>query len=89
MRELENEAKRLVAVTPEGSPLTVDRLSQKVANPGRDERSSSAPVSLAEQEKELVELHLRRAGGNRTHAAKSLGISREGLRKKMIRLGLS
>ena len=89
VRELENEAKRLVAVTPDGSPLTFDRLSRRVSRPDQDARSPSAPISLAEQEKELVELHLQRSGGNRTHAAQSLGISREGLRKKMKRLGLT
>ncbi|MEM7516768.1 MAG: sigma 54-interacting transcriptional regulator, partial [Planctomycetota bacterium] len=89
VRELENEAKRLVAISPDGAPLIVDRLSQRITRPEQDQRPASAPISLAEQEKELVELHLRLAGGNRTHAAQSLGISREGLRKKMKRLGLS
>jgi transcriptional regulator with GAF, ATPase, and Fis domain len=84
VRELENEAKRLVAVTPEGQPVTVDRLSQRITR--SDGRTHL--VSLAEQEKELIELHLRLAGGNRTRAAQSLGISREGLRKKMKRLEL-
>ena len=87
VRELENEVRRLIAITADGSPLTVDRLSPRLRE------SASLPPdrapSLEEQEKELVELHLRLAGGNRTQAAKGLGISREGLRKKMKRLGLS
>ena len=83
VRELENEAKRLVAVTPEGQPVTVDRLSPRVT---RSNGTSSSPLSLAEHERELIELHLRLSGGNRTRAAQSLGISREGLRKKMKRL---
>ncbi|MEM9556321.1 MAG: sigma-54-dependent Fis family transcriptional regulator [Acidobacteriota bacterium] len=87
VRELENEAKRLIAVTNEGMPLTVDRLSPRVTRTSDPQRD--APQSLAEQEKELIELHLRLASGNRTKTAQSLGISREGLRKKMIRLGLS
>ena len=37
---------------------------------------------------EQIEQHLRVAGGNRSAAARSLGISREGLRLKMKRLGL-
>jgi transcriptional regulator with GAF, ATPase, and Fis domain len=87
VRELENEAKRLIAVTSFGQPVTVDRLSPRIT---RSEAAhvSSAPASLAEQEKELIELHLRLSGGNRTRAAQSLGISREGLRKKMKRLHL-
>ena len=87
VRELENEAKRLVAVTPLGQPITVDRLSPRIARSDEvDERSNL--LSLADQERELIELHLRTSGGNRTRAAQSLGISREGLRKKMKRLKL-
>jgi len=86
IRELENEAKRLIAVTPFGTPITVDRLSQRIVRV--EEASSPTPASLAEHEKELIELHLRQSKGNRTRAALSLGISREGLRKKMKRLGL-
>jgi Nif-specific regulatory protein len=86
VRELENEARRLLAITPEGSPLTTDALSGRITRAARERDS---PGSLAEQEKELIELHLRRTGGNRTQAAKSLGISREGLRKKMKRFGLA
>ncbi|MEM9593794.1 MAG: sigma-54-dependent Fis family transcriptional regulator [Acidobacteriota bacterium] len=87
VRELENEAKRLLAVCVEGQPLTVDRLSQRILRAA--EKEKTAPASLAEQERRLVEQHLRLAGGNRTRTAKSLGISREGLRKKMKRLGIA
>ncbi len=87
IRELENEAKRLVAVTPADEPITVDRLSPRLTR--KQDTASPTPASLAEHEKELIELHLRLAKGNRTHAAQSLGISREGLRKKMKRLGLA
>jgi Nif-specific regulatory protein len=83
VRELKNEALRLLAITPVGQPLTVEGLSRRVL---QTEQVDEEPPSLEEQEKELIELHLRLAGGNRTHAAKSLGISREGLRKKMKRL---
>lgn len=89
IRELENEAKRLVAISPDGMPLTVDRLSRRITRTTHKGGSPAAPASLAEQEKELIELHLKLSGGNRTQAAQSLGISREGLRKKMKRLGLS
>ncbi|MEM8960382.1 MAG: sigma 54-interacting transcriptional regulator [Acidobacteriota bacterium] len=87
VRELENEARRLLAITPVGEPLTVDRLSPRVE---RSRKSGASPAiqSLAEHEKEIIELHLKRASGNRTRAAESLGISREGLRKKMKRFGL-
>ena len=84
VRELENETKRLLALTPVGAPLSIDRLSHRVL--AQVDPESLAQLSLSDRE--LVEMHLRVAGGNRTRAAKSLGLSREGLRKKMRRLGL-
>lgn len=85
IRELENEAKRLVAISAPGSPLTVDRLSPRLTRVGPVGKTVG---NLSDQERELIELHLRLSGGNRTHTAQRLGISREGLRKKMKRLGL-
>jgi transcriptional regulator with GAF, ATPase, and Fis domain len=102
VRELENEARRLYALTPPGQPLTADRLSRRIAAAAEPAaaQAAAAPAaaepgllptaaSLAAQEKELIELHLRASGGNRTHAAQSLGISRDGLRRKMQKYGLS
>jgi DNA-binding NtrC family response regulator len=39
-------------------------------------------------EKTLIEQALLAAGGNKTQAAERLGMSREGLRKKLKRLGI-
>jgi transcriptional regulator with GAF, ATPase, and Fis domain len=86
VRELENEASRLVATNQPGLPLTADRLSRRILQAVAP--LDAAPASLVEQERELIELHLRLAKGNRTHAAESLGISRETLRQKMKRYGL-
>jgi transcriptional regulator with GAF, ATPase, and Fis domain len=44
--------------------------------------------SLLETERELVRRALNDCNGNKTHAAQKLGLSREGLRKKLRRLGL-
>jgi transcriptional regulator with GAF, ATPase, and Fis domain len=88
VRELENEAARAVALTPEGEPITTERLSARLAaetRPALPERRKA----LNDTERELVELHLRRSGGNRTQAAKTLGLTREGLRKTMKRLAMS
>jgi transcriptional regulator with GAF, ATPase, and Fis domain len=87
VRELQNEAGRLLALTPPELSLTVDGLSERITRAVVEEMTSLD--SLARREKELIERHLRLAGGNRSHAAKSLGISREGLRMKMKRYGLS
>ena len=45
-------------------------------------------TSLAEVERAMVELALRQAGGNQTHAARLLDISRDALRYKMKKFGL-
>jgi len=43
-------------------------------------------MSLHEMEKRLICSVLEHTAGNRTHAAEILGISREGLRTKPLRL---
>lgn len=85
VRELANEARRLVALTPDGEAVTVDRLSRRITG---DPGTTETPPTLQEAEAELIERHLAAADGNRTHAARSLGLSREGLRKKMKRHGI-
>jgi DNA-binding NtrC family response regulator len=45
-------------------------------------------TSLEEVERALVELALRQSGGNQTHAARLLDISRDALRYKMKKFGL-
>jgi transcriptional regulator with GAF, ATPase, and Fis domain len=86
IRELENETRRLLALTPEGAQLSAKNLSSRIVK--NDSPTPGRLLSLAEQERELIELHLRLAQGIRSHAAESLGISREGLRKMMKRYGL-
>jgi transcriptional regulator with PAS, ATPase and Fis domain len=86
VRELENEARLLLALTPPKLPVTADRLSRRIVEAVQLEPLATS--TLLEQEKELIELALRVAKGNRTLAARKLGISREGLRKKMKRYGI-
>jgi transcriptional regulator with PAS, ATPase and Fis domain len=86
VRDLENEARRLVALTPEGMPLTVDNLSRRIRAELPEEPAGLPDLEAAERA--LILRHLEEAGGNRSQAARTLGISREGLRKKMLRLGV-
>ena len=92
VRELENEAKRLVALTPPGEALDPDLLSPRVreggSGPNAQTRRTSSLMTKEEAERALVLEHLEAANGNKTLAAESLGISREGLRKKLLRLDL-
>ncbi len=98
VRELESEMARLVAISPPGASLGPDALNERIrqcrgeASP-RPARSSAAgglpPMPLAEMEKQLILSVLEHTAGNRTRAAEILGISREGLRTKIQRLGIS
>ncbi len=45
-------------------------------------------TSLEEVERAMVELAMRQAGGNQTHAARLLDISRDALRYKLKKFGL-
>ncbi len=81
---------RLVAICPPGSVIPASALSESF----RPEHNAKAegddvripPMSLEEAEKHLIRSVLESTGGNRTHAAEILGITREGLRNKMNRL---
>ena len=96
MRELESEIARLVAMTPPGAVIGADALNDRIqtaigvaTRATKDSGDALPPMSLEEMEKRLIRSVLRSTDGNRTRAAEVLGISREGLRTKMQRLGLS
>ena len=104
IRELEHEVRRLVYLCPEGQAIDSTMLSPHVAAcapmadasddapPGPSDPGASGSLDLeagvAHLERRLIERALLQAGGNRTQAAKLLGISRNGLAIKMERLGL-
>ena len=104
IRELEHEMRRLVYLCPEGQAIDSTMLSPHVAacapagDPDAHEPaellepgvsgSLDLEVGVARLERRLIERALEQAGGNRTQAAKLLGISRNGLAIKMERLGL-
>ncbi len=90
VRELENEIQRAITLADQNSRITTDLLS-----PGLQERSEQV-ASLPDRRgnlKEIVESierhyireTLKKNGGNITHSARDLGLSRVGLQKKMQR----
>jgi transcriptional regulator with GAF, ATPase, and Fis domain len=91
VRELEGEMSRLVAMCPPGEEIPASALNDRIARrkPTAQKETDIQPMSLAEMEKKLIMAVLHDTTGNRTHAAEILGISREGLRTKMQKLGLS
>ena len=82
---------RLVAMCPPGEEIPASALNDRIGRrkPAPLKETEIQPMSLAEMEKKLILAVLRYTSSNRTHAAEILGISREGLRTKMQKLGLS
>jgi DNA-binding NtrC family response regulator len=99
VRQLENEARHLVYAASEDGVIREEALSSRlrrepVPAAGELERLASAAPSLIlepavrELEAAWAGEALRRAGGRRTEASRLLGLSRNGLYKKMRQLGL-
>ena len=88
VRELRNTVERAIVLATPGEPVSVDELAPD-AN-GRPVYLSMGTLSdrIIQVELQAIREALESSGGNRTHAAKALGLSRPGLRKKMSRLGL-
>jgi transcriptional regulator with GAF, ATPase, and Fis domain len=94
VRELENELKRLVALGVRRirlSDLPSRILSPNAPPGGRASESSGSgagdlpTLNLRQIERVAIEKAIEEAGGNKTQAAKILGLSRRGLLKKLER----
>ena len=95
VRELHNEMKRAAALTT-GRRVEISHLSERIlgSDAGRSythqkkaaQADESLPLNLRKAESVLIERALRQAGGQKTKAAELLGITREGLRKKLQRI---
>jgi len=93
VRELENEMQRSLALAEAGEVISPGLLSERVlslkdpleaaARPGDTLRDSMARV-----ESWLIRRSLERNEGHKTATARQLGVTREGLYKKMKRLGI-
>jgi transcriptional regulator with GAF, ATPase, and Fis domain len=90
VRELENEVDRLFALSLGRSrQLGPELLSSRIrAAVPRTPDPRSLTARLEDEQRDAIHEMLERQGGNRTRAAKALGISRETLRVRMKRLGL-
>src|SRR5262249_49085359 len=101
-RQLENEIKRLVASVRARS-ITEDHLDGSNRNSGasiqsfqpKEETAPESPTSrslpdaVEQLERRLIEEALRNSGGNKQKAAQTLGLSRQGLIKKLKRLSIN
>ena len=98
VRELQHEVGRLVALCPQGEAVDSTMVSPHIlgALPEDTHAEHAAPTDSLDMEKNvdalerrLISQALAQARGNRTRAARLLGISRNGLAIKMERLGLT
>jgi len=85
VRELANEIQRALVLTPPGEEIAVEALSEKIGDgevlPRRQHgKLKSAVESL---ERDLIQKAYEKHGGNKTHMAEELGLSRWTLLQKM------
>lgn len=96
VRELHNEIQRMVVLSPDNNPLQETLLSPSIRTgtyplSAYGEQSASGRQlkdTVAAIEKAAIEASLERNGGNISHTADELGLSRVGLRSKMDRYQL-
>jgi len=92
VRELSNEMQRALVLATPGQSIDLTELSEKISGTasGTTEwrKHSSLRDAIEAVEQELIERAQDRFGGNKTHMAEQLGISRWTLLQKMRALGL-
>ena len=93
VRELENEVQKLVVLASDGRPLGVSRVSRRIREGVRKSRVADEGGALRERvacfEREVIKEALERYGWNKTRTARYLGITRQGLHRKLSKLRIS
>jgi DNA-binding NtrC family response regulator len=95
VRELRNIIERAIALSPGGRIEAADiQLDIGPPRPGATPSGSGIPfppegVSLDEFEDEIIREALRRAAGNKSQAARLLGLSRNALRYRLSKMGVA
>jgi two-component system nitrogen regulation response regulator NtrX len=87
VRELRNAVERMAILTP-GDRLTVDSVPVEIRYPVEEQARSSVHDARAAAERDLLVRALEESGWNVSRAARSLGIERTNLHKRMRALGL-
>jgi len=94
-RQLENEVKRLIA-SVRGKIISEDDIAIQPESQRAEPRIGVKPVprkslfdAVEALERRMIEEALRDTAGNKQKAAQKLGVSRQGLLKKLKKLGLS
>jgi Nif-specific regulatory protein len=93
VRELENEVQRLVIQADPGEAIDAPLLSPRIRQVedlllGAGTAKGTLREMVDQVERQILIEALREHGNNKTAAAKTLGITREGLHKKLKQLGV-
>jgi DNA-binding NtrC family response regulator len=91
VRELENTVNRLAVFAPTGEITRADVDAESHRDPDEEEEPvavAAAPDRLLEMERQHILQILKQTGGNRSEAARRLGIERKTLYRKALRLGI-
>ena len=92
VRELQNEIERALTLAKPDEDIQTNHLSPSINSAPTDDTIDdldlTLPESVANLEKQMITRAMERADSNRTHAARLLGITRQGLLKKIKRLNL-
>lgn len=94
VRQLENEIERAAVVCDLDGVIQVSDLSAEVAGSRAASAAASAPGGALRQavegvEREFITRTLHETGGNILQSSKLLGLTRKGLKDKMLRYGIS
>jgi Nif-specific regulatory protein len=94
VRELQNEIERALTLARPDEDISAEHLSTSLRNTVNngiidDDLHLTLPETVTRVEKQMISRELEKAKMNRTHAAQTLGISRQGLLKKIKRYNIS
>ncbi|MCP4689883.1 MAG: GAF domain-containing protein, partial [Desulfobacterales bacterium] len=94
VRELENEIERALTLAGVSGRIKADNLSEKIHMAQKQKRYMKQPKGTLPQmieriEKQMVTEALRKSKGNRSEAARNLGLTRQGLLNKVSRYNLN
>jgi Nif-specific regulatory protein len=95
VRELENEIERAVALSERGTTLTAECLSDRIrsvqiaVHPPKPGTRLSLKNMVEDVEKRVILQVLNENNWNKSRTAEALGLSRQGLLKKIARFGLA
>ncbi|MBI5251237.1 MAG: sigma 54-interacting transcriptional regulator [Desulfomonile tiedjei] len=95
VRELENEMERAHIMTSEGANISVRSLSPRIKQAlekiveRKPDRHMQLKEAIDELERKMIQSALDVCNGNRSLAAKRLGLSRQGLINKIHKFGLN